>query len=186
MKKDFFADLKKNMKIAKSILAYCNKYKAELLPIKEGFVVAVPKKLAQEEEDELRAIIPDEPCHFEVAPKSQTHTNLMNLIHRAHPEDGKVLPDLEHRSITIELAGVREDDPVWGEISEALKRDGFFDAWKFVIEGKEVCVLPKMIDELAKNRNQRSTGISETDITDLKISLGNAQTIDDILKAIGG
>jgi hypothetical protein len=189
MKKEFFSKLKENMKAAKNILAFCTKHRAELLPVDKGYMVFVAHELTQEAEAELRGLIPDSESaeiKFEVAPKLQTKMNVENLIRRAQPKDGKVLPDLDHRSITIELEGVADGDPVWGEMSEVLKRDGFFDSWKFVIEGQEVSVLPKMSEELAKNRNQRATGISETDITDLKISLGNAQTIDDILKAIGG
>ena len=117
-----------------------------------------------------------------MGPKAQTQFNVQNLLRRAQPETARIVPDYEHRSITIELGGIGDDDPVWGEVSQALKRDGFFDSWKFVINGKEIKVDPKLTDELVKNQKQRTTSISETDVTDLKIGLANAQTVDDILK----
>jgi hypothetical protein len=187
MKKDFINKLKENLRAAKSILAFCNKHQAEILPTSEGFIVHVPRKLEATDEAELQALIPDKkPVHFEVSPKIQTKMNIDNLIHRAQPSDVDITPDLEHRTITIKLEGVGKDEPVWGELSEALKMDGYFDSWKFIVEGKEVNVLPKMSEELAKNQSQHTKGITDSDITDLKIGLANAQTVDDILKAIGG
>ena len=96
--------------------------------------------------------------------------------------------DIEHPcegTLVIEAEGVPEDDPVWGEVSKVIRSDGYFESWKYVIEGNEVKVIPDVMDAVS-SRKGRDTAINEGDITDLKISLGNAQTVDDILKAMGG
>ena len=187
MSKEFFDKLKGNLRQAKSILAFCNKYRAEFLPLKEGYIVAVPRKLDPDAEAEFRALVPEaKQVQFMESPKIQTRMNVDNLIRRAQPQDANIEPDLDHRSITIALGGVPETDPVWGDMSEALKCDGYFDSWKFIINGQETTVIAKMVDVMAKNKAGRTKTINEGDITDLKIGLANAQSIDDILKVMEG
>jgi hypothetical protein len=187
MRKDFLKDLKSNLKTAKSILNFCSKNKAEFLPTREGYMVAVARKLSPEQEAEFKSMLPDErPVEFAECPKLQTKINVENIIQRLNPTKGLVTPDLENRAVKVELEGVPEDHPVWGEIGDVLKADGFFDTWKFIGDGQEINVISKMVDEVAKNKGKRTTLINENDITDLKISLANAQSIDDILKAMEG
>ena len=186
MKKKFFDSLKTDMKIAQKILRFCQDNRAEFHPSKKGYMIVVPRPLGETLEEELRCMVPDgAEVEFVEAPKEQTRNNLVNLLRRVQPSNLKVEPDMDGRTIVIEAYGVPESDPVWGELSQVLRKDGYFESWKYVIEGNEVKVFPDVMDAMA-SRKGRNTAINEGDITDLKISLGNAQTVDDILKAMGG
>jgi len=188
MNKEFFDKLKGNMKTAKAVLVFCNEHQAEFMPTSKGYTVAVPRKLDPAAETELKALIPDKPITFVEAPKIRTRIAIENMIHRAKPQKAEVSePDREQRTVTISMEGIAEDDPVWDEMSSVLHKDGFFDSWKFNCDGDEREVVAKLIEVIAKNKaTARQRTIGEDDITDLKISLGNAQTVDDILKAMGG
>ena len=186
MNKEFYKNLKEEMKTAQSILRFCTKHQAEFLPIEKGFILICPRQLDAVHEDELKALLPPEqPIKFEVAPKSLTRELLTNLIQKAKPSAVESHLDVESRSISIRMDGVAEGEPVWNEISETLKKDGFFDSWQFIIEGKEVNVLPKISDEISKNKNNRTESINSEDQMNLKIDLANAQSLEDILKAMG-
>ena len=113
--------------------------------------------------------------------------HIETLIQRARPQGGDIKPDIESRELTIDLKGINDEHPIWADLSDVLRRDGFFSAWHFIADGKEIHVLPKMVDEVAKNQEKNNgKAINASDITDLKISLANAQSIDDILKAMEG
>lgn len=186
MNKDFFNNLKGTMKTAKAILSFCIKHRAEFLPLGKNYVLTVARKLDEAAEAEFRALVPDREVTFIESPKIQTRINLENILSRTRPQQASISePDIEHRSVTVNMEGVPESDPAWGEISDVLRKDGFFDSWKFVIDGQEHEVIAKMIDEVAKNKEGHRRNIGDDDITDLKISLANAQTVDDILKAMG-
>jgi len=185
MNKEYFDKMKSDLRAAKAILAFCVRNRAEFLPRPTGVILITPRKLSEEAQVEFKGLLPgNPPVEFAEMPKLQTKMNLENILGRAKTKDAKVIPDLDHRTITIELEGIPESDGVWAELSETLKQDGYFDDWKFIVEGHEVKVIAK-IAEMAK-KTTRETFINDTDITDLKISLANAQSIDDILKAIGG
>jgi hypothetical protein len=188
MNKEFFDKLKGNMKTAKAVLVFCNEHRAEFTPSPDGYTVAVPRKLDPAVETELTKLLPDKPITFVESPKIRTRINLQNLINRTKPQKVEVSePDQERRTVTISMEGIAEDDPVWDEMSDVLHKDGFFDSWKFNCDGQEREVVAKLIEVIAKDKaTARQRTIGEDDITDLKISLGNAQTVDDILKAMGG
>jgi len=185
-KKKFFDSLKTDMKVAQKILRFCQEHRAEFHPGRKGYTIVVPRLLGKTLEEELRCLVPEgAEVDFIEAPKEMTRNNLMNLLRRVQPSSLKVEPDMEGRTIVIEANGVPESDPVWGEMSQVLRKDGYFESWKYVIEGNEVKVFPDVMDAMS-SRKGRDTAINEGDITDLKISLSNAQTVDDILKAMGG
>jgi hypothetical protein len=188
MNKDFYDKLKGSLKTAKAILTFCSKHRAEFLENgKDGYMVFVAKKLATEVEEELRSLVANgKTIAFKEAPKLQTQTQVQSLISRAHPDAAMVKPDLDQRTLFISMDGVEESHPVWGQLTEALKKDGFFESWKLVANGHETRVIASTVDDLAKNTAGKDKAISEDDVTNLKISLGSAQTVDDILKAIGG
>lgn len=183
MKKKFYSDLKERMKKAQKILSFCTRNKAEFHPAEEGYVLLIPTQLAPEVEAEFEEIVSGAKVEFQVHPKLATKEHLDNLIIRARPETASVNPDLETRSVVIELGGVLKSDPVWGEMTEVLKKDGFFDTWTFVIEGEEHKIRPEIQDKIQENEKGR-TVITNEAVTNLKIALGNAQTIDDILNAM--
>jgi hypothetical protein len=186
MKKGFLAKLKDSLKEKKVIMDLCAKYKAEFVPVSENeVVVAIPRQLSPEVEAQFRDKLSGaKKITFTEAPKIQTRINIDNIVQKTSHEGGHLHPDMEHRSMTITLNGVPEDSPVWSTLSQILRQDGFFDSWKFVRDGQETVVLASTLNDMEKNNASGKT-IREEDITDLKISLANANTIDDILKAMG-
>ena len=179
--------LKKNLKTEQSLLAFSVKHKIEVLPTdKDCYLINLAKELAPSIEKELRALVGDTAqIEFKVAPKLRTELCVNKILHHTHPETAKVIPDIEHRTIVIEMTGPEDNDPVWGELTEVLKQDGFFSSWKFIANGKETCVESKLIEELVKNKEQHTGMIDDNAITDLKIGLANANTVDDILNMMG-
>ena len=188
MKKKFFDQLKQNMKKAQSILSFCTKHQAEFLPVRDGFILTIPQELSESEENEFKSIVQEDnlKIQFHVAPKNQTRRSIESLIYRARPTGGDIQPNLETRSISIKLDGVDKHSAIWGDLSEILKKDGFFKSWQFWINGEEHNVLSEVNEEVFKNQKREGKTISDDNITDLKIGLAQAQSVDDILKAMEG
>jgi hypothetical protein len=184
---NFFDDLKQDMKDRKAKLLFCNEHKAEYNPGPDGSLIVVsPEELSETVQEKFCAMNPNRTLTFEVAPKKITLLTMETLLVRAQPSHIDLKPDLEHRTLVLETEGVDDSDSLWSKITDVLNQDGYFKSWQYVINGKVVQVLPKLTNEIVQNNLSKHTTINDGDVTDLKISLAKAQTVDDILKVMEG
>jgi hypothetical protein len=162
-------------------LSACSKHEAEASYDDNAIVLRSPYDLAEEAKAEIAGTLPEGvTLKFIAAPKSSTITDIRNLLDSVHaPGEATTEPG----SATIRVEGIEEDHPVWGELSNVLRKDRFFKSWKFIVNGKEMVVNPKVVDEIEKNARLRAR-FGDDDMLNLKIALESTQDVNDFINSL--
>lgn len=138
-----------------------------------------PKALDKDQKHNIIASLPEGyQLIFEVRLRPQVKAALYELICRAATGEGKLNFEEKPNLLTINIEGEVDLDQVWMPLCELLKRDGTYSAWKI----GDRLYDPTVITDVQGHR----TGpvISKDDVMDVKIALGQAETIEDFLKLI--
>ena len=173
------------MKWQNVLIEKCRAVNAE--PIVEGdkLYIACASEPTEEFKAAVLFIVPPEiTFEIKVAPKPSTLTAIQMIAGSTTIDKDSKGVMFKGDHIIFDLRGLDEDAPFWNQVSTILKNDGFFKTWTFIIDGVEHLINPKLVDVLAKNATVRESIITDDDMLNLQIVLGNAQTIDDIINAL--
>jgi hypothetical protein len=129
----------------------------------------------------LRSVVPNElNLKCLVGTKPSTQSMIQELINSIQPARTSKGISYKGRHLWASLDGIPADDSFWEDLSKLLRNDGFFKSWTYIIDGVEYLIDPKIVFSTVK----RDTQFTDDDMMNLRISLENAQTIDDILAAL--
>ena len=192
------------------LLMICEAKKLE--PIKQGDVLhivgsTIPSKDTQAK---IKAIIPKTmPVKYITGPKSFTINKIVSVLRMAGSTVVDIAGTLEG-ILLIKEAGIPVNHPAWDEVERIALSDAYInDVRKEEVELPPMLqalksvtdtlmkqpssdssftapinpITDKLSTEIEKNR-EKGDYIQKNDITDLKIALGKAQTIDEFLEAI--
>ncbi len=154
----------------------------------DKLVIRGPEKPDEKTKNKVSTIIPDGvPVEYKIEAKTSTLALLQSALMR-YGVTGRF--NSKNRIFKIEVSGINKDHAVWNFINTALEDDGFYKKWIVTIDGQEAYTydvekikeMKKVADEVKNNK--RDKVISDDDVTNLKISLGKTETVDDFLKSL--
>ena len=120
-------------------------------------------------------------CEFIESIKGSTALELGFKIQASGGAVTKFLPKDHHIELQVNGPQLPElDDPLWADVQEILKRDGYAKSWEIAINGEKIVYDEKMAEEIASHKI-RDREFTDEDITDLKIMVETAGDVNDFL-----
>lgn len=166
--------------------------------------VAIGPRLTDEEQTELRETLTGTPLqgipiYFVLGPKKSTLDGIMSTLNEASqyhqsrigmvPPEGGDQPE----ELRIDLLGKEPVDETWSKIHGILAKDSFIKRWSVRVNGdikfesseiqhETSNKASKTVIEPKSPKPLREKVIQDDDITDVKISLGKANTVEDFIQ----
>ena len=169
------------------LMEFCRRANIEPVLDSDKLVLVCPDELTGNVKANIQGILGGSDVQFQfiVSPKPSTMKILGELVKEVEREAEPGSPGISRKEgrLIIDLKGVPESHPFWGRASSALKTDGFFKQWTFVIDGREVVVNAKVLAE--QNLNAKfERKLDEDDVTNVKIALESAKSVDEFLASL--
>jgi hypothetical protein len=125
-------------------------------------------------------------CQFVEAIKASTGMELGFTVQAHGGVITKFIPKNHHVDISIQGTTLPElDDPLWIDIQEILKKDGYAQSWEIKVNDAKIVYDEKIAQEMASHKI-RDREFTDGDMTDLKIMLETAGDVNDFLATLEG
>jgi hypothetical protein len=134
----------------------------------------------------LNLVPNDITCEFIEALKGSTAMELGFKIQASGGAVIKFVPKDHHIEMTVNGPQLPElDDPLWADVQEILKKDGYAQSWEIAINGDKIVYDEKMATEMASHKI-RDREFTDEDMTDLKIMVETSGDVNDFLAMLEG
>lgn len=166
-------------------------------------LIAIGPKLTDEEQKELidllnQSSIQGTSLYYAIGPRKSTMDDVTEVINKhsgfhqsvigmTPPEDGQIPEEFQ-----IEIMGKEPDEATWTEIHDILAKDDFIKRWTVRVNGDvmfekaPIQHKPRPVIEPKTQSLQREKVIQKDDVTDVKITLGKANTVEDVIEGLFG
>lgn len=163
----------------------CSELNVEAINTLAGMIIICPKLLGRKDKTQLVAMIPEDlrgRVAFEEGPKRSTLNHLMNIV-KASGIGGGGEPDYDKRYIKFNFMGNAEssENTDWSSISELFEKDGYFDSWDILLNGKSILSYNRKISQELQRNSFRDDVIMKDEITDLHILLETETDFDKLV-----
>jgi len=175
----------------KEVLQICKQEGLEVYPAaKEGQPTLIfyrPKPISRELKNKIKSLLPDQfKTDFKNAEKPSTFPTISLILFMGGNKAHSFTPDGHHLDINVQ--GSSEESVDMEKINALLKADGYFQSWRVLLDGREIyetsALAQSLSSEVQKNNSKRDRILSNDDLTNLKISLGKCNTIDELLEEL--
>ena len=158
----------------------CFKHKIEFAEDQNNRVIFICPRMPNEKiKISLVKMLPESiEYQFMISPKFTTMESLKALLQDVN---FRGTMDSAQGFLKIKGAAVIPDDSFWTAIEEVLIDDDYFTGWEITL-GSKTITYDKVIAEEVQRNNKRDHSITPDEFTDLKISLGKKQDVNDFLK----
>lgn len=177
------------------ILRICKREGIEIVPAQthsgqNAFIFHRAEPLDQKVIGEIRETVPiDIPINFKYQDKPSTLPALITLVLTS----GARRPPLfkvEGRHLIFDICDLEPERVDRMKIDTILEQDGYFQSWTIKVDGQELyemnLVGRRLAHEIHKNLENRDQILTDSDVTDLRISLENCDSVDEFLKSLEG
>lgn len=165
------------------LLQICLSNRVEIAVITDTVYFVSAHEMEQGFKEKCRELVPDKlKVDFRVNIKPSTGQMIANTISKLGAMQSA--PDIQGKHLNVRIVGrvLIDPAPVWEKINDLIKNDGFFDSWTIILNDETVHEYRPVYEEIARNKRERV--ISSDDITNLRISLGRAETVEDFINSI--
>ena len=123
--------------------------------------------------------------------QSIKHSTLMEfrmMLAQAGAQWIEIIPRDKDRHLAIVVKGqIESDDPIWSDAQALMLKDGYARSWEITINGDEKIILDvKLAKEREKFHAIRERPIGPDEVTDVKIMLEAATSVDQFLDMLEG
>jgi hypothetical protein len=134
----------------------------------------------------LNLVPSDITCEFIETIKGSTAMELGFKIQAGGGIVTRFLPKNHHIELQVNGPQLPErDDPLWADVQEILKKDGYAQSWEIAINGEKIVYDEKMAIEMASHKI-RDRAFTDEDMTDLKIMVETSGDVNDFLAMLNG
>lgn len=180
---------------AQKILRICKREGIEIVPAHttdghNAFIFHRSEPLDEKTIGEIRQIVPIEiPINFKYQDRPSTLPALIATV-LACGARRPPLFKIEDKHLIFDILDLEPERVDRMKIDTILEQDGYFKSWTVKIDGQELyemnLVGRRLANEIRKNQDGREQVLTDSDITDLRISLESCSSVDEFLKTLEG